>query len=353
MRLHVVSLPHTQLTKAYSACAYTQKVLKFCDMMVARGHDVTVYASEDNESAAHLVPCITKKEQSRFGFRGSEDYLKIDFNQTQPWHSFNTNVIREMGKRLEKNDIICVITGYPAKAIADAFVNIAVEFGVGYSGVCLPFRVFESHAWRNYVYGQLRADGAFFDEVIPNYFDTEAFPVSATKEDYFLYIGRLTEKKGWHIAQEVCERLGKRLVVAGPGEFSGYGEYVGTVGPELRGTLMSRAKAVFVPTLYIPPFEGVHIEANLCGTPVITTDFGVFTETVQQGINGWRCKMFYEFVEAVHAAETVSKVQYQHIATRARHLYSLETVAAQYERYFERLQTLQADGWYTMRPAYA
>jgi ethanolamine utilization microcompartment shell protein EutL len=56
MRLHLVSLPHTQTTAAYSWCAYTQKVSHFADMMTERGHEVTLYAGEHNEGdCAELV----------------------------------------------------------------------------------------------------------------------------------------------------------------------------------------------------------------------------------------------------------------------------------------------------------
>ena len=43
MRFHVVSLPHTQTTRAYSHCAYTEKVRKFCDMMSVN-HEVFLYS---------------------------------------------------------------------------------------------------------------------------------------------------------------------------------------------------------------------------------------------------------------------------------------------------------------------
>lgn len=348
MTLHVVSLPHTQLTKAYSTCAYTQKVRKFCDMMTKLGHKVYVYASEENDTQASLITCITKKQQSEYGFNGPEDYLKIDFNSPDPWSTFNKNVIKNMKYLVQPKDIICLIT--PCLDISQAFPfpgNITVEFGVGYSGVRHDFRVFESYAWRNFVYGKYDWDGQFYDEVIPNYFEVEDFPVQTKKEDYYLYIGRLTGKKGWKIAQDVCEKLGKRLVVAGPGEFFGYGEYVGVVGPGERAKLMGGALAVFVPSLYVPPFEGVHIEAMLCGTPVITTDFGVFSETVDNGWNGYRCKTFEDFVYAAQAVTVFSKSILEAIHRNAANTYSTDMVAIQYQEYFERLLTLHDKGWYT------
>jgi glycosyltransferase involved in cell wall biosynthesis len=316
LRLHVVSLPHTQTTKAYSTCAYTQKIRKFCNMMHDLGHEVYLYASEDNEArVSELVSCISKKQQKTLGFAGPEDYLKIAFDAEEPiWQTFNLSVILELGKRLKPGDIICVISGEPVHDIATTFrSNLTVEIGVGYENV-LPkgYRVFESYAWMHTMYGKLytasAADGQFYDAVIPNYFEVEDFPLSLKKDDYFLYLGRLTRRKGWQIAQMVCEQLGKRLVVAGPGEFFGYGEYVGIVGPKQRAKLLSHAQAVFVPTIYIGPFEGVSIEANLCGTPVITSDWGSFTENVINGFNGYRCRTYEQYFErlAAHQRGVVS-----------------------------------------------
>ena len=33
MKLHALGIPHTVTSKEYLSCAFTQKVLKFCDMM--------------------------------------------------------------------------------------------------------------------------------------------------------------------------------------------------------------------------------------------------------------------------------------------------------------------------------
>ena len=58
---------------------------------------------------------------------------------------------------------------------------------------------------------------------------------------------------------------------------------------------LARRGSVRVPTYYIEPFGGVAVEAQLCGTPVITTDFGAFPETVQHGITGYRCRTYKQF----------------------------------------------------------
>ena len=64
MRFHVISLPHTQTTKEYVNCAYTEKVRRFCMMMKGLGHTVYLYASEDNEAPVdELITCITKEQQ--------------------------------------------------------------------------------------------------------------------------------------------------------------------------------------------------------------------------------------------------------------------------------------------------
>ncbi len=47
-------------------------------------------------------------------------------------------------------------------------------------------------------------------------------------------------------------------------------------GAEERLALLGNAKSVLMPTYYLEPFGGVHVEAQLCDTPVITTDWSAF-----------------------------------------------------------------------------
>ena len=101
-----------------------------------------------------------------------------------------------------------------------------------------------------------------------------------------------------------------------------------------------------MPTYYVGPFEGVAVEAMMCGTPVITTDWGVFAETVIQGKTGFRCRTLQEFVDA---AEHVGELDAQAIRRHAVNNYSLEAIAPKYQAYFERLDALWRDGWYELK----
>lgn len=314
-------------------------------MMMKLGHEVILYASEDNEAeCTELVTCILKSQQPKGlpEFGPDNHYFK----------HMNDYAILEMESRLQPKDFICLIAGLAQKPIADAYPDhMAVEFGIGYEGVFSKYQVFESYAWMHYVYGMNHAqsqqdvDGSFYHAVIPNYFEPEDFPMAKKKDDYFLFIGRLIDRKGYNIAVEVCKKMGYKLKIAGQGTPPDYGEYVGVVKPKERGELMSKARAVFVPTIYIEPFGGVHIEAMMCGTPVITTDFGAFTETFTPGVHGFRCSTFEEFLLAT---TKVDKLNPKEIRRHALDHYSTDVIALKYEKYFEKLLTLWDQGWYTL-----
>lgn len=348
MRFHVVSLPHTQVTKEFAGCAFTEKVRRFCIMMTNLGHEVYLYAGEKVEApVTKLITCIS--EERRAQAVGNSHYTQASFDTSAlHWRVFNTNVIRLMQSHLQPQDFICLIGGYAHKEIADKYPNhIIVEFGVGYGGVFSKYRVFESYAWMHSIYAAHKnptaVDGQFFDTVIPGYLEPEMFPLGEGKGDYYLFIGRLIERKGYKIAQEVCQRLGKRLILAGPGEQSGYGEFVGSVGPEQRAELMGNAIATFAPTLYIEPFGNVVIEAQACGTPTITTDWGAFTENNINGLTGYRCRTLQEFMDA---AEKVKTLDRKKIREHSVGRYALDVIAKEYEDYFLRLLTLWDGGWY-------
>lgn len=348
MRFHVVSLPHTNTTLEFTSCAFTEKVRRFCIMMKDMGHEVFLYAGEFNSAPVdEHIQCIS--EQERLDSLNGNHYTTGSFNNKLPhWKNFNNKAIIEIAKRIQQKDFICLIGGTSQKPIAEYFPNnMSVEFGIGYPGTFAKYRVFESYAWMHtiYAYNKMPSeiDGNFFDAVIPGYLEPHMFPLQEKKDDYYLFIGRLIDRKGYRIAQEVCETLGKKLILAGAGPQSGYGEFVGAVGPEQRAELMGKATALFAPTIYIEPFGNIVPEAHFCGTPTITTDWGAFTETNINGVTGYRCRTFSEFCQA---AEDVKTLDPKAIYETAKNKYSLEAIAPQYDKYFRRLLTLWDKGWY-------
>lgn len=351
MRFHVISLPHTQTTLDFTACAFTEKVRKFAVMMKNLGHTVYVYSGDQNEAPCdEHVQCFTEKD--RLEAVGENHYTMASFDNAMPhWVRFNNNVITNLAYRLEKEDFICIIGGWAHKPIADAYpAHMTVEFGIGYPGTFAKYRVFESYAWMHTIYGSeanvaSAADGKFFDAVIPAYIEKELFPFIEQPDNYYLFMGRLIERKGYQIAADVCKYLGAELLIAGQGTPPQYGTHVGVVGKERRAELFGHAIASFAPTIYVEPFGTVVIESQMCGTPALTTDWGAFTETVVNGVSGYRCRTFKEFVDAaVKAKEMDRKIIREYAESR----YSLEAVQVQYDAYFKKLLTLWGDGWYSI-----
>ena len=352
MRFHVVGLPHTQAMAEFSACAFTNKVRGFVRMMVGLGHQVFLYAGEITDApVTELITCIS--ESNRQLMVGKGHYTEAPWNPVA-WRSFNNTAIREIQRRIEPGDFICLIGGRVQKPIADAFPSFpSVEFGVGYGGFFSPYKVFESYAWMHTCYGTgdgnaSARNGQWYDAVIPGYLDPAEFPMGTPDISYFLFMGRLTQRKGFRVAVEACKVLGAPLFTAGPGVPPDPKMHLGVLGPTEKAKWLGGATALYAPTEYIEPFGNVVIEANACGTPVITTDWGAFTETVLQGKTGFRCRTLGEFVEAGRKAPTLSRLDCrQHVLDN----YTLEKIGPRYEAYFKRLSTVYGGkGWYDLSP---
>ena len=354
MRFHLTSLPHTQTTRAYPTCAYTQKAIKISKMLTQRGHEVFLYSGEQNEAVCtEHVQCLSEVE--RFGWFGAndQDYMpevSWDANEVY-WRVYSGRMIAEISKRIQVGDIILMGTSWPFEPLYHTFrrSHRIVEYGVGYEGIFgfddVPC-AFESYAWMHYVYGQRRIiNGRPNDAVIPNYFDPQDFPFLNTgRGDFLLYCGRVTPRKGIAQCLEIAKASGMKLVIAGPNKATRTQdavkidqenvEVIGPMGFEKRAMMMASAKALLIPTMYIEPFGGAAVEAMMTGCPVLGADWGAMTETVTPGLTGYRCRNTQEYVAAIKLLDRLSPQEIQQDALKN---YSLESVAPQFESWFNRL----------------
>jgi glycosyltransferase involved in cell wall biosynthesis len=386
---HLLGLCHLPCSKEYMSCAFTQKNYKLSRMLLSLGHEVYYYGAEGSD-----VPC-TQFIQTHTLSDIRQDYgdgdnrfeVGYDWTNTDFRHDFNTDrklstlkfyksCIEHINKVKEDNDFLLCTQGYYHKPIADE-VNLFLtcEPGVGYRGSCHRFRAFESAYIQNFTYGSQHPfeciNGSYYDRVIPNYFDEEDVEFNAKPEgDYFFFIGRMIKRKGILTAYLTAKALNKKLIIAGQGgvvlangnltatttpDFEinpATWEYVGFVDVERRKEYMKNAIATFTPTEYLECFAGTHIESMLHGTPVITTDFGVFPGTVINGVNGYRCSTLDDFVWAAKNIGKMDRIGVRKSGER----YLMDYVKWEYQKWFDDLMAVYESavdsskkGWHRIR----
>jgi glycosyltransferase involved in cell wall biosynthesis len=241
--------------------------------------------------------------------------------------AFNTVAGEEIAKRKSPDDLIISFFGVDNKLACDMNPDCkVVEPSIGYraNGVFAPYRVFTSYANMHYFYGErgMLMTPSWFDAVISNPFTVSEFEYCDQKDDYYLYLGRVVEEKGVHLAIQATEKLGKKLIIAGPAQdlshlgyksIPSHVQLVGYVNAEQRNQLLKNAKALLGLTYYLEPFGNMVIEANLCGTPVITTDWGAFPEIVIEGVTGFRIRNFQSLLNAMNKVDLLDPFEcYEH-----------------------------------------
>ena len=260
-------------------------------------------------------------EMVHYGIPGAQvdcEHVDVDTAPVEV-RLFNERAGAQIRQRASKGDVIVCFYGVDNKLACDMNPDcIPVEPSIGYraNGVFANYRAFTSYAQMHFFYGErgMLMNPSWFDAVIPNPFTVEEFEYNENKEDYFLYFGRVCEEKGVHLAIQATEKLGKKLIIAGPGSLDKLGyskipdhvEMVGYADAEQRKQLMKNAKALFGLTYYVEPFGNMIIEANLSGTPVITTDWGAFPEIVLEGQTGYRVRDFKSLLDAVESIDSIS-----------------------------------------------
>lgn len=380
-RFHIPAYVHLPCSEEYVACAFTQKIVKLSKMLLALGHEVYIYGAEGS-----AVPCTEfiqthtlediRKEwgdgDNRFdiGYDWHNSGFRHDFNtkRTQTTEKFYFTCIKEITKRYKKGDFLLIMQGQYFKKIYQALkIYLTLEPGIGYRGSDKAnFRAFESSSLQHFTYGSENpfgdSNGAYYDRVIPNYFDTHDFMYSDHHKDYYLYIGRMIQRKGVMTAVKATQAIGAKLILVGQADpeididsLPPHCEFLGYADKEKRKELLAGAIATFVPTIYLEAFAGTHIESMISGTPPITTNFGVFPGTIPDNLNGvvgFRCNTLQDFVDAAIKAKDIDRAKVKVYS----HRFSMDTVMYDFQKWFDDLYQLylstidpKVKGWHNLK----
>ncbi|MEU4557080.1 glycosyltransferase family 4 protein [Actinoplanes sp. NPDC023936] len=155
-----------------------------------------------------------------------------------------------------------------------------------------------------------------------------------------ILFGRIHPDKGTDIAIEIARRAGRRLVMCGIVQDHDYfaesveplidGErvvYLGSVGPEERGTILGSGAALLHPIRFAEPFGLSVVESMACGTPVVAYRKGSMPEVVDEGVTGF---LVETVDEAVAAVDRIAEIDRAACSARARQRFSAERMVEEY-----------------------
>jgi len=179
--------------------------------------------------------------------------------------------------------------------------------------------------------------------------DKYTFRPTVAPDAPLVFLGRIEEIKGPHLAIEIAQQTGRRLIIAGniPDEKRSWASvhvvrhvdgdqvrYIGPVDDTQKNALLGEAAALLMPILWDEPFGIVMTEAMACGTPVLGLSRGAVPEVVQHAVTGFVERDIEGLVRAVSRLPSLDRA-----ASRARvnELYSDKVVVDAYETLYRTL----------------
>lgn len=306
------------------------------EALVRRGMEVTLFCAPGSSSSADVVPLL--------GQSHPDEIERALYEADHVARAFD-----EIEAAMPSFDVVHDHCGFTALAMADRLAVPMVHTLHGpFTDSTAAF--YSCHGHKAAIVPISRAQlasasaGLATTEAIPNPIDVGAWPLREQKDEYLLWVGRITPEKGPHRAIAAARAAGVPLVLAGvvqPGQQPFFereiaphldGErvrFVGEVGGAAKRALFAGARGLLMPIRWPEPFGMVIVEALSCGTPVIAFPEGAAAELVIDGTTG--------FLVDDEAAMAAAVGRLPEIAARdcrdwvARHC-DVDVVAAAYER---------------------
>ena len=255
------------------------------DGLVARGHDVTLFATLDSITAAALDGVIPRPY--------AED-ADLDGRIWEAMHVAHA-LDRSDEFDLVHNHLDWLPLAFAAHCRAPLLTTIH-----GFSDrAILPAYQAARSAYVS-ISDADRVDELDYLATVHHGIDLNVLPFSPAGGDDLVTLGRIHPDKGTAAAIEIAARTGRRLLIAGlvadeqyfreriePHVDGVHIVYLGPVGSSQRAEILGSAHALLHPIGFAEPFGLAVVEAMATGTPVITYPRGAMPEVVDDGVTGF------------------------------------------------------------------
>lgn len=263
--------------------------------LVARGVDVTLFATADSVTAARL---------SAVAPRGYEEDRTLNVKVYEGLHIARAFEAAQQGELdLIHNHFDFLPLTY-SRLVAPAVPVVTTIHGFSSPEILPVYRAYNDVVHLVAISDADRDPGLRYAATIHHGIPLGEFTFreqpAAPPNDYLLYFGRIHPDKGAHDAVALAKASGQRLVLAGIVQDEAYyrdgilphldGDrvrYVGSVGPADRDALLGGATALLHLIHFAEPFGLSVVEAMATGTPVIAHPLGSMPEIIRNGVNGY------------------------------------------------------------------
>ena len=311
--------------------------------LVKRGHEVTLFASGDSETAARLVSTV--------------DFpLRTDPSQkpTQ-WVAYDMATCLKVVEMQNQFDVVHNHLGYQAFPFFDTIRPVTLTTNHNAikdycKSIYMSYRhqplISISESYRRLNYG----DELNYAATIYNGIDVDAFANSKkVSRDYLLFIGRLSYDKGTAEAIDIAKALKMPIKIAGKIDkndepyfeaevkprLESYSEanYVGEVNHAQKQELYAGAKAVVYPINFDEPFGLVMVEALAAGTPIMALDRG----SVMEILTPETAIVAKTTAELIERFPEVLNLRAEDCVERVRQCFSVHRMVDAYENVYKQL----------------
>ena len=184
---------------------------------------------------------------------------------------------------------------------------------------------------------------------VHNAIPVASFPYRRDKDDFCLFLGRMSPDKGPDLAIQAAHAAGLPIVVAAkcsePAERRYFQQrvrpllgrqdvWVGEADADAKRDLLGRARCLVFPVRWDEPFGLVMAEALACGTPVVALPRGSVPEVVEHGVTGWICQEPEQLARGILEAGRLDPAACRR---RAEWRFDVAGMVAGYERLYRQL----------------